>query len=70
VTVKELQAALQAAVDRGLDPETTVVLATDGWYQIATEVADPSQDSDQADMWFTIYPGDEADSRFTPGGRP
>jgi hypothetical protein len=74
VTVAELQAALQAALDRGLDPETTVVISTEGWYQIAVEVSDPSQDDDRADMWFTIYPGEgeefAADSRFTPGGRP
>ena len=71
MTVAELQAALQAAVERGLDPDTTVVVATEGWFSIVDYTVDPSVlDSDQADMWFTLFPGDDADARFTPGGRP
>jgi uncharacterized protein (DUF1697 family) len=76
VTVAELQAALQAALERGLDPATTVVVSDrEGWFTILEEVADPSvPEDDRADMWFTLFPGQGddfvADCRFTPGGRP
>lgn len=73
MTVAELQAELQAAIDRGLPPETTVVLGSDiGWFVILEKTEDPT--NSECDMWFTLIPGEgdewEADSRFTPGGLP
>lgn len=70
MTVAEMIAALQAALDRGLPPETTVVVSTDGWYTTIESVDDPSthEDGEGPDMWFTIEMGEPADARFTPGG--
>lgn len=68
MTVAELQAALQAALDRGLPPDTTVVLSVYDWFVEIDETNDPSEDDSQFDMWFTLHPGQEADSRSTPGG--
>lgn len=77
MTVAEMLAALQAALDRGLPPETAVVVSTDGWYQLVDSVDDPSNhvhledgSTEGPDMWFTLELGEPADSRFTPGGMP
>jgi hypothetical protein len=69
-TVDQLIAYLQAAKDRGLPGDTAVVIATNphGSFHEVNHVEDPT-DSD-SDMWFTIGYGQEADSRFTPGGLP
>lgn len=70
MTVAELQTALQAAVDRGLPPDTTVVVDRDDWYYVLSETQDPSDGRDGCELWFTLFPGEEADSRTTPGGMP
>lgn len=70
MTVAELQAALQAAVDRGLPPETTVVVDREGWYWVLDEVQDPSDENEGCELWFTLFSHQEADSRLTPGGMP
>jgi hypothetical protein len=67
VNVRQLQEALQAALDRGLSPDTTVVIDQDGWYNILEAVDDPST-GNGPDMWFTLFHHQPADSRFTPGG--
>ena len=69
MTVSELQAALQAAVDRGLPGDTTVVVETGHWFTVVDSTTDPTQTTD-FDMWFTLALGQEADSRTTPGGMP
>lgn len=71
MTVAELQAALQTALDRGLPPTTTVVLDTKEGYMILHNTGDPSDEREDHDMWFTlIHGGEEADCRFTEGGMP
>lgn len=74
MTVAELLDELNNAIGRGLSPDTTVVLFDDasGWYRILDEVDDPSAhpEGEGSDMWFTLFPGEEADPRFTPGGPP
>jgi hypothetical protein len=69
VTVAELIEFLQEAVKRGLPEDTTVVIETEMGYLIADTVNDPTR-RDGYDMWFTIFTGMEADSRYTPGGLP
>lgn len=75
MTVAELLTQLQAALDRGLPPTTTVVIANNetDWYDIIADANDPSEyvDTDKTgrpDMWFTLYADGEADCRLTPGG--
>jgi hypothetical protein len=72
VTVTELQAALQAALDRGLPPETTVVIELDHNFEfcVAKLLGDPSEEDAGCDMWFTLSYGEVADCRSTPGGMP
>ena len=72
MTVAELKAALEAALERGLPPETTVVIDAVGQdgFMIANWTVDPTTPGSDFDMWFTIQMGEEADSRFTPGGLP
>lgn len=67
MTVAELIIFLQEAVQRGLPEDTTVVIETEMGYLVADTVNDPTR-HDGYDMWFTIFTGMEADSRFTPGG--
>jgi len=71
MTVNELKVALQAALDRGLPGETTVVIDTDVGFQILQVAGDPSDEGETYDMWFTLSEtGEEADCRFTTGGMP
>lgn len=70
MNVTELKEALEEALQRGLHPETEVVLTgqvTDGTYTILEVIEHPLDDSGNADCWFTLTGnGREADSRFTP----
>lgn len=68
MNVRQLQEALQAALDRGLSPDTTVVIDYEGWYRILEGVADPSDGTEGPDMWFTLFHSQDADCRFTTGG--
>jgi hypothetical protein len=69
VNVRQLQEALQAALDRGLSPDTTVVIEDgEGWYNVLDWVDDPTTEEHGSDMWFTLFHHEPADSRFTPGG--
>jgi hypothetical protein len=65
MNVKELHTLITDALQRGLDPRTTVVIADQGWYRIVESVSNP-QDNEDLDCWLTLFPGQEADSRFTP----
>jgi hypothetical protein len=65
VNITELRAAIDAAFARNIDPETTVVFSTDEWYALVDDINDPTVTDDV--IWFTLNPGGEPDSRFTPG---
>jgi len=75
MTAAELYNYLTAALARGLDPNTTVVIDTqsvpvdriDSWHLIS-DVEDPTLDDDEGLLWLTLYMAPEnADPRFTPG---
>jgi hypothetical protein len=70
VTVTELQAALQAALDRGLPGSTTVVFGDhpECDWAIVEVMGDPSDGEESHDMWFTLGGNEAADCRFTEGG--
>jgi hypothetical protein len=72
MTLDQLLVALQAAKDRGLPGSTTVVIDHAGWYSILESVEDPSSQppNEGPDMWVTLYMGEPADARWTPGGMP
>jgi len=69
MNVTQLMGLLEDALVRGLDPETEVVVASDGdWCTLTMDVGDPSStDPDDGYIWFTLFPGDCADDRFTHG---
>lgn len=71
MNVTELKAVLDGALEAGLHPTTEVVVATDGWYTVLESVEHPVEDgrwgTDRQLMWVTLYQGQDADSRFTPG---
>jgi hypothetical protein len=74
MNVGELKAAIDTALERGLDPLTTVVIdmvavtnPTDAVWPIVAAVHDPNAD-DEGYLWFTITPSnDEADMFLTRG---
>jgi hypothetical protein len=70
VTVNELKAALQAALDRGLPGSTTVVFGDhpDLDWAVVEVQGDPSDGTEDYDMWFTLGGSEPADARFTEGG--
>lgn len=72
MTVNELKAALQAALDRGLPGETTVVFDDhpDCDWAIVELMGDPSDGLGDHDMWFTLGGTEAADCRSTTGGMP
>lgn len=72
MTLQELLDQINASLEKGLPPDTTVVIATvsSGWYDILDGVRSPVSPEDGCDLWFTLFPGEEADARFTPGGMP
>jgi hypothetical protein len=70
MNISQLMEVLDEALERGIDPECEVVLDVQAMkncydWAILSKVHDPSADSDW--LWFTLVPGEEADSRFTPG---
>jgi hypothetical protein len=73
MTIAELKALIDAAIERGINPTTTVVIdiapmenPADAVWPILGEVHDPSTDTDY--IWFTLTPSNiEADTRFTEG---
>jgi hypothetical protein len=75
MTAAELYNYLTAALARGLDPETTVVIdhqhvtdETIGTWNLVEAVEDPTLNNDDGLLWLTIYVAPEsADPRFTPG---
>lgn len=68
MNLSELKLAVDAALERGTDPETTVVAAVDQWYAVVDRAVDPLDDDGLKDgyVWFTLHVGESADSRFTP----
>ena len=74
MTVAELHNLISAALARGLDAETTVVVDVqaltaphDAVWPILGTVAEPTS-NDDGYVWFTLVPSDrEADVRFTRG---
>lgn len=74
MNIKQLKEAIDLALERGIDPNCTVVLdASDNphaWeWAILESVTDPTEPRDDLEgfIWFTLTPGKEADGRFTPG---
>ena len=73
MNVAELKAAIDTALERGLDPETTVVIdmmaltnPTDAVWPILGAVHDPTIAEDGY-IWFTLTPSEtEADFHFHP----
>lgn len=80
MNITELKAAVDLAVERGIHPETTVVVALEGWYALLdADVCDPTVNDEGGYIWFTLNPaaptqvGDRyewADARFTPDHQP
>lgn len=68
MTASHLKTLLDAALERGLHPETAVVVATDGWYlELHADVCDPTDPGEgEGYAWFTLNPAGEADTRATP----
>lgn len=75
MNVTELHEYLTAALARGLDPNTTVVVDTQsvnpellGSWQLVEDVEDPTLNEDDGLLWLTIYLSRvSADPRFTYG---
>jgi hypothetical protein len=66
LTARDLFLALAEAFTRGIDPNTAVVIANDGWYnEISADFEDPTKPDSDFNC-FTLYPTREIDARFTP----
>jgi hypothetical protein len=66
LTARDLFLALAEAFTRGIDPNTAVVIANDGWYnEISADFEDPTKPDSDFNC-FTLYPTREMDARFTP----
>lgn len=70
MNISQLKQAIDEAFARGIDPECTVVLDAqalkDAWdWPLLAKIQDPSVNDEY--LWFTLVPGEEADSRFSPG---
>lgn len=72
MNLAELKLKVDAALERGTDPETTVVAATGGWYTEVDDVTDPTDQEglENGYIWFTLNLGEDADARFTVGHNP
>ena len=78
MNITELKGAVDQALEAGLHPDTSVVIARDGWYyHLCPEVEHPL--NSECDMWFTLSARPEsegseewlaADARFSPGHVP
>lgn len=71
MNITQLKQLVDVAIERGIDPETTVCVADpdDGRFRnLADDVNDPTVDGDY--IWFTLNQGDECDARFTYGHYP
>lgn len=72
MNIMELKNIVDRAIARGIDPDTTVVMAADtaiaDWaiVDVVHDPADPAND-ENGFIWFTLIPGEAADGRFTPG---
>jgi hypothetical protein len=66
MTLQELHDITAQMLQGGTRPDTEVVIETGGWYNLIDHVSDPRANEDY-DMWVTLFPGLEADSRLTPG---
>ena len=68
MNIAELKKMVDAALERGLDPRTTVVMdgGSGEWLKL-DKVDDPTQRGDGSLLWFTLFPGDYADSRMDYG---
>lgn len=81
MNVSQLEASLREAREKGLHPDTEVVIDMQDvtelsrWYCLLDpEVSHPVDGKEDADLWFTMSPVlneggemDTADARFTPG---
>lgn len=69
MNLSELKLAVDAALERGTDPDTSVVVATQGWYTHVESATDPLDDEGLVNgyIWFTLNLGEDADARFSPG---
>jgi hypothetical protein len=73
MTITELKKLVDAAIERGIDPDCTVVIDVsnvrdnDVWeWPFLDKVNDPTVDDSY--LWFTLVPSaDQADPRFSPG---
>ena len=70
MTIIELKKLVDAAIERGIDPDCAVVLDAqalkDAWdWPLLKKVNDPTVNDEY--LWFTLVPGEEADNRFTSG---
>lgn len=77
MNVEMLKSAVDAALARGLNPETSVVIAHEGWYfHLSEDIEEPTQPDPTADMWFTLsfaeFDGKPipCDARFSQGHTP
>lgn len=75
MNITQLKQIIDAALERGIDPETAVVIdvqsVTNGdvydWAILET-VIDPTEHGDRDGYtWLTLRVGEEADPQFTPG---
>jgi len=73
MNIMDLKNAVDLALERGIDPNCTVVLGLGDVSQtlewaILDMIEDPSNPDNTYEgvIWFTLFPGEEADGRFTP----
>jgi hypothetical protein len=67
MNIQQLKELVDAALERGIDPLTTVVVDADGDWRKIDRTDDPTQRADDSLMWFTLFVGEWADSRFDRG---
>ena len=71
MTITELKTLIDAAIERGIAPDTTVVVDASNFpgadleWALIDNVVDPSVDPTY--LWFTLVPGEDADWRVHPG---
>lgn len=70
LTVGSLRGLLDMLAAKGIDEDTAVVVANDGWYdEVLADVGHPLTPEPEM-IWVTLTLAGPADARFTPGWRP
>jgi len=65
--IMQLKKMIDDALERGIDPRTTVVVDDSGSWRKIDRTDDPTQRADDSLLWFTLFVGEYADCRFDYG---